>query len=860
MFRYGPTSNDEDAGSARARPGEPGLANLRSGAAIARRNAGLIAASGLACALLAFAAGKLVTPRYVATAQIYVDPSAAQGAETQPIAPGQDSNGFINYVESQVLIATSRSVLERVVKSENLERDPEFSPSASRSPLSLLTGGGAEEDSLAAAARAFAANVKVKRPERTFVIEISVASRDARRAAELANAVAHAYIDEVGAMRSDAAHRSGAAIEARLELLRARVLEAEKSVEDYKAANGLAGTRDSLLVEQQLKDMDDQIVAARARMSDALARADQVEIARRKGGDVGAIASQLNLSNLGPLRAQQAEARQKLADATAELGPRHPRVIDAAARLRAANSAVDAELARFAQSQRIDYARAKELEAALAKQLDGLKRQNNAEGQAMIGLRDLERKAAAARDIYELFVNRSRDTGEIQQVEPTRTRIISAAAAPTAPTFPPRPSLLAGFGLLAGLGLGFLAAIRRESGRAGARALARVEPAVASATLGEVASAAAPAPATALAEPAPAPAPTPSLAAEAPVAAATVEAVEAPPPPSSPAPAPSAAPPTRTPRLTVGASAPLRARTRRQSLDRLDLIDLGFPALPESADAGEFDAVLKALDFVAPRMREPAHFRARRRFVLVVVGFQRRRRAHRPRDQSGAGGDARRSAGRPHRCGGTQRQVDARRALRDAQTGSRRGSDPRDRERRPSRAAQGAGRRASTASPRGDAAKSSDRARRGGGPHRVRRSGRQRDRRRGRIRARQRDRRARRRGRGGEPGATRRSRFRAERAGDIRLARRADAEERLSRGSRPKTNESAASGWRPCRLITRTPGLDARVEGREDCSGCWLSLGLSRVPKISASTFLARPAVLWAESRSTQFNSFWDSP
>jgi Mrp family chromosome partitioning ATPase len=63
----------------------------------------------------------------------------------------------------------------------------------------------------------------------------------------------------------------------------------------------------------------------------------------------------------------------------------------------------------------------------------------------------------------------------------------------------------------------------------------------------------------------------------------------------------------------------LRLRTRRQSLDRLDLIDLGFPALPDSAEADEFEAVLKAVDFTNPGSRD-SRAGSRRRFVVVVVG------------------------------------------------------------------------------------------------------------------------------------------------------------------------------------------------------------------------------------------------
>ena len=185
-------------------------------------------------------------------------------------------------------------------------------------------------------------------------------------------------------------------------------------------------------------------------------RADSAEAARASGGDLGAFAAQFGLTTLGQLRSQQAEARQRLADALADLGPRHPQAIEAQARFDAANKAVDSELDRFARAQRIEYQRAKATEADLQRQFELLKRQTHTDDQAMVGLRDLERKAHAARDVYELFVNRSRDTGEIQEVAPVRTKVISVAAPPKQRNFPPSATALAAMGLVGGLALGFL--------------------------------------------------------------------------------------------------------------------------------------------------------------------------------------------------------------------------------------------------------------------------------------------------------------------------------------------------------------------------------------------------------------------
>jgi uncharacterized protein involved in exopolysaccharide biosynthesis len=533
MFDYGSGGSGAPAAKsgepAPARPGVGARENARALVRIASKNRRLIVTTALAGAVLAFAASKLATPRYVATSQIYIDPGSLPGASKDALAPGQDSNGFINYVESQAVIIASRVVLARVVADEKLDADPEFA-GAARFPA-LFSGG--PPNLTDAAIAALATRIQVRRPERTFVIDLSVSDRDADKAAELANAVAKAYIQVSQSLQADAFRQAEASLKGRIETLRKQVVEAEKKVEDFKTANDLGG-----VTEQQLRDMNAQITVARTREAAARAQLDLVDSVR-KGVNTAALASQITSATLAALRAQQAQAEDRLANLSAELGPRHPSVIDAAARLRAANDAVQAELSRFAAAQRVEYESAAKLEAALNRQLKGLQDKTNENSQKNVDLRDLEREADAARGVYDLFVTRSREAGDIQQVEPSRTRIISQATPPKSRSFPPSGALLAAAGLAFGLGAGLALAIARENNW---RSLALAKQ-------GE---------------------------------------------PSSQTPSkPEPIAPRRS--LSITARSRLRAERRAQSLDRLELTGLGFPVLDGTEDGVEFDAILDAL-------------------------------------------------------------------------------------------------------------------------------------------------------------------------------------------------------------------------------------------------------------------------
>ena len=554
MFEYGPTAATapvpRGGGGAPARD----LAPRRWRSSISPGGAGRSCSLPRSvAALCGFALSKVLPPRYASTAQIYIDPNGQPGGDKQETAPGQDSNGFVNYVESQALIVTSRSVLEKVAEDQKLDRDSEFAPTPL---LGALTGArrGPDNDPIALAARALADHVTVRRPERTFVIDVTVTDRDPARAAQLANATARAYIEVATSFQSDAARQAHASLTKRIDAMRQNVVDAERKVEDYKSEHGLVGARDQLVVEQQLKEITEQLSGARARMADAKAHVDALEASRRGGGDIGAIAAQLNLASLGPLRLAQSQARQQLA-ALAELGPLHPQRIEAEQRLAAANAAVDAELGRIAGSLRLDYSRARDLEASLSRQLADLKQQTVADGDSAVGLRDLERQAAAARDVYALFVNRSRDAGDINQVEPPRAKIISLAEAPKNRTFPPSGALLALLGLILGAAAGLGSAYALDSRRG---------------------------------------APTPEPESATPDAAPQA----APLPPSEPPPTPRVLPirkadPTR--RMEITGRSRLRRRSWAQYGDLIDLTGLGFLTLAADADRSEFEAILSAL-------------------------------------------------------------------------------------------------------------------------------------------------------------------------------------------------------------------------------------------------------------------------
>jgi hypothetical protein len=98
-----------------------------------------IAAAGLICACAAVMIGKSLTPKYSATAQLYVDPRELQLVDRELTPRAQDTSGLAMVVESQARLITSNNVLLQVIQDTHLDKDPEFGGD-SRSMMASLLG------------------------------------------------------------------------------------------------------------------------------------------------------------------------------------------------------------------------------------------------------------------------------------------------------------------------------------------------------------------------------------------------------------------------------------------------------------------------------------------------------------------------------------------------------------------------------------------------------------------------------------------------------------------------------------------------------------------------------------------------
>lgn len=428
---------------------------LRELLAILRQRWKLIAFCVVALAIVAGLYGLTAPKRYIATAQLLIDTRGLKVVEGDVNQRFENAETLTADLESQMRILSSNSVLRAVVDREHLTNDPDYVPRPGllgrlRAMIFGRPAGAADPEATAASVLERA--LTIRRSERSFVVDIAVAASTGQKAARLAQAVAEAYIDEQANTRQLITKRIGEEVAARLKDLRTQVEAAETRVEDYKAKNNLSFANGKLSLDQDATELTTQLNLARARTARARARVDQIRVLGNRAAQEAA-ADVLDSPAIVQLRLRLAEATRQEQELRQSLGPRHPELVAAAARVAEARRAIDQEVSRRKQAAELELAQALSAEKQINAQLDRTRKETTDAGQSLIGIRELERAAEANRKVYEQFLVRAREITEQSGFQPNQTRVISQANEPASPTGLSVPVLTV-LGGIAGLPLG----------------------------------------------------------------------------------------------------------------------------------------------------------------------------------------------------------------------------------------------------------------------------------------------------------------------------------------------------------------------------------------------------------------------
>ena len=294
---------------------------------------------------------------------------------------------------------------------------------------------------------------------------ISFRSLNGGRAAQIANAVADAYIDDQLDAKYQAARRAGTWLQDRLRELREQASTAERAVVNFKSKHDMIDAGGRTINEQRLAELNSQLVLARAQTADAQARVDRVQAVLSSNSPEATVSATVadTLKNevISKLRSQYLELSRREADWAVRYGASHLAVVNLRNEMRELQNSIRNELQRIAETYKSDLEIAKQREVNTQAQLDQAVAQSQVTNQAQVALRELESNAQSYQALYDNFLQRYMESVQQQSFPITEARVISAASRPSTKSNPKTLVVLA-LATAAGLGFGIAVGAWRE--------------------------------------------------------------------------------------------------------------------------------------------------------------------------------------------------------------------------------------------------------------------------------------------------------------------------------------------------------------------------------------------------------------
>ncbi len=293
------------------------------------------------------------------------------------------------------------------------------------------------------------------------MINVSSTSGDPVRSAKRTNGFAEAYMaDELDA-KSNTTNQTKGWLEDRLTELRDQAMKADRAVQDFKTQNNIVDTGKGLMDQQQLTELSTQLINARDKTADSLAKLHRIQSILDSSVTDGAVTDALQNPVINNLRQKYLDDASRVSDLSARYGPNHIAVQNLKTEMAGIQRSIVDEIGHIAETYKSDYEVNLATEASVKKRLDDMVNVAAKTDSNLVTYRSLESSANIYRSLYENFLQRYTQTVQDQSFPVPEARVVTPATPPLAKS---SPKIAVTFVLctLLGLMLGMVIALMRE--------------------------------------------------------------------------------------------------------------------------------------------------------------------------------------------------------------------------------------------------------------------------------------------------------------------------------------------------------------------------------------------------------------
>jgi len=404
----------------------------------------------LATTLLSLIGAALLTmslPKsYKATTELLIDGSGQDPISGQ-VMPAQRMSA---YIATQSEVMSSRNVANKVIDRLALLDRPEL-----QHIYREKTAGKVPKREWLQLYLKQHLSVANKRDSNVMSVEISLT--DPTLAAELADAVANAYIDTNLELRTEPAKRIAIWYDQQLAELRQKLGSAQEALTAYQEKFGIVAVNERLDLESaRLAELSSMLVAAQGQRLDNQSRRQQL-----KNSDNSIPADLLGNPLTKELRSNLAKAQARLDELSTQVGARHPQYIQASREVAALKTQLSHNLELLGGSIRSSAALSEDLEKQLTAELATQKERVLKLNRNRDELSLLKQELDSAQSAYNSALERSTQTQLESRLAMTDIAILNSATIPMHPSSP-NPAMNLLIATILGILLGIAIALIRE--------------------------------------------------------------------------------------------------------------------------------------------------------------------------------------------------------------------------------------------------------------------------------------------------------------------------------------------------------------------------------------------------------------
>lgn len=430
---------------------------------------------GVLFALMSILVVFSMQPIYKSTATLLIEPNTNNVVSIEEVY-GLSGND-IEYYSTQYAILKSRVLIEQVIDQLSLGEHPEFL--AKKEGLlykvkSNIKGIFPQSDSVAneigdeakqsALIGGFLGRLEVSPVRKSHLVSISFEANDRRLASKIVNTLAELYIKNDLDSRMQMTGTATVWLSERLSDLKNNLKASEDKLQAYREREKLIdiGGVVTTVTAQQLTDLGQKLASAKQVTAVARSSLNQIRSLKDKGIEsLLSIPIVLQDPLVSLLREEESNASRHLQSLAKRYGPQHPQMKQAEAEFLEAKSAVKRRVAQVISGVEKSYQVARANERSLTGSISSTKNEMQNINRKGYQLSVFERDVDSNRQLYDMFLNRLKETSETTGLDRAHARV-SDPAVPSVNPVKPKKKLIVIIATFMGLFIGVLLAFLLE--------------------------------------------------------------------------------------------------------------------------------------------------------------------------------------------------------------------------------------------------------------------------------------------------------------------------------------------------------------------------------------------------------------